>query len=409
MTGGEAPRVAFCRGWRLALLRGRFLFACARYLCRPRRYPLFTLGAREGGVLHALRQIRRFRIPKPVRFEGTYRVSIAMPRWPSRAFDDMVARGGLNLEAAGSPRRAHVDFVILAITRRCGYSCAHCYERDNIAARESVPLPAWRAAVEDLQKIGAGVIVLSGGEPMLRYADLLDLVRGADKDRSELHLNTSGWGVTSQAARELKAAGLSAAGIGVDDADPECHDAIRGFPGAHAQALRAAALFREAGVFPYFNVCLRPDLVRSGRLWSLLEMGRRAGVGILRLLEPKPIGGFLGRQPAELFSASDRAIAEQFLLEANSSRRYAGHPLIAYPGWDEAPERLGCWLGGLGHFAIDSRGNVNPCVFLAMPFGNITKERLIDVYARMRAAFPRPLRSGCPANGSTPIRLTVSA
>jgi len=58
---------------------------------------------------------------------------------------------------------------------------------------------------------------------------------------------------------------------------------------------------------------------------------------------------------------------------------------------------MGCMMGGLSHLTIDSKGNVNPCVFLPVTFGNIMKEDFATIYARMRMAIPRPVHKACPS------------
>jgi len=383
-------------GWRRLLLETRFVLAHLKYVWDRGAYPQFGWRGGLAAVLSFLRHGRQFQIKKPMAFGGSYFVSVTVPHWPSPAYDRMVAGGGLDFRAAGTPRRPQIDFVILSLSRRCRYRCEHCYERHSLAARESVPLSGWQAVVRELQRIGTSVIVFSGGEPLERYADLLALVDRADKDLSDLQINTSGAGLTATRARELRAAGLTTAGVGLDDPCAERNDSLRGFAGAHRIALRALDLFREAGVFTYVNACLSPDLVRSGRLSELLALGRRHSVGIIRLLEPKPVGGYFGASAESLFTPEDRERTVAFLRLANSDRRWARHPLVAYPAHDEAPERLGCYMGGLGHLAVDGRGNVLPCIFAPVSFGNVTREPFAAILARMRSAYPRPMRVGCP-------------
>ena len=47
--------------------------------------------------------------------------------------------------------------------------------------------------------------------------------------------------------------------------------------------------------------------------------------------------------------------------------------------------------------SIDSKGNVNPCVFLPVTFGNIMEEDFWSIYRRMRERIPRPIRKECPS------------
>jgi MoaA/NifB/PqqE/SkfB family radical SAM enzyme len=359
--------------------------------------PKFTFSLFDFLALVRLRR-RHLKLKKTIQWGRQYYFSLQMPRWPSKPWDRLVAKGGLNLMAMGTDRKRQIDMVILAITAHCTYRCSHCYEQYALAGTEPVPVQRWQEIVADLQQLDTNVIVFSGGEPMLRFADLLQLLTAADKERSEFHVHTAGDGVTRERAVQLHQAGLSAAGVGMDDSDPDRLDALRGHRGAHAKAVAALRCFQEAGVFTYLNTCLTKGMVRSGGLWQLLDLAHDLRVGSVRLLEPKPCGGYLGRDPADLFDDHDRAITTDFFLTANSRRRYRRYPLVTYTNYLDAPERLGCVMGGLSYFYIDGQGNVEPCVFLPVSFGNILREDLPSIYKRMRQAIPRPLHTQCPSN-----------
>ena len=389
--------VRYLGGIRIWPTRLRLLASYGRYLFRPRRYPLFILNRSKGGLLRSLQTAKELHIRKYVKSDGGYRYSLTVPKWPSQPYDRMAGLGGLNINAAGTKFKRQVDHAILAISRKCVYRCRHCYERSHIASEETVPLEAWKRTVRDLQAMGTSIIVFSGGEPMLRYGDLLELLRSGDKSLSEFHVHTSGHAVTEDKAKALKDAGLEAAAIGLDDVNPGRHDALRGYPGAFREAISAIHSFRRAGLFTYINLCLTKDLVRSGDFPTLMELAKGLGVGAIRFLEPVPVGGYQEKDRAELFSDEDRAVTTDFFLKVNGSRRYARYPFISYEAFSEAPERLGCMMGGHSHFAVDGLGNVLPCVFLPVSFGNIMAEDLAAIFSRMREAIPRPCREGCAA------------
>ena len=235
----EGPVLRFHSGWRLLLQRAGYLSSAVKYSLHPKEYPLYSLGPFTGGALHALWIARRLKLRRIVQLNNAYFSTPLLPHYPSRAYDHMAARGGLNIGAAGTPRKQHINSVFLGITRRCDLHCQHCYEHFNTGAEEVVPISVWKKVIRDVQAAGAGVIILSGGEPMLRYEGLLELLKAGDKDLSDFHIHTSGQGVTLERARELRRAGLIAAAVGLDDVDPARHDRLRGSAGSHQQAVRA--------------------------------------------------------------------------------------------------------------------------------------------------------------------------
>jgi len=54
-------------------------------------------------------------------------------------------------------------------------------------------------------------------------------------------------------------------------------------------------------------------------------------------------------------------------------------------------------MGGLSHFYIDSAGNVNPCVFMPVSFGNIINDNFDKIFKRMRSVINKPIHSECPS------------
>lgn len=81
----------------------------------------------------------------------------------------------------------------------------------------------------------------------------------------------------------------------------------------------------------------------------------------------------------------------------NLAREYRDYPVIYYLASLEGKDGLGCLMGGLSHFYIDSAGNVNPCVFMPVTFGNITEGDLESILTEMRREIPAPLKTRCPA------------
>lgn len=336
-------------------------------------------------------------------FRGKIHYAPIVPGTPSLPFDRMAANGGMNIDAAGTLWKPGIDLAILAITRRCPLECSHCYARSTTGHEESVSRETWLAAIRSLQQIGTGVIALSGGEPMMRFDDLLWLLAHADRHASEFHIHTSGMGVTPERVAMLAEAGITAAAVGLDDVDEERHDRLRGQYGAHQQAVRAIAWFREAGILPYLNMCLTRELVRSGDLWRYIDMAKELNVAFVQMLEPRPTGGFLAEGDGVLLTPEDREEVMRFFTATQDNRLYGRHPIVYYVAHTEHPQQMGCRMGGLSHLSIDGDGNVTPCVFLPVGFGNICQESFEEIYARMRVAIPQAVRSACPSLTLGPV------
>jgi MoaA/NifB/PqqE/SkfB family radical SAM enzyme len=362
-----------CRKAKPVMLK--FRLSLLKYFLQSKNYPLFTIRSSDGGIIKTYEVQKKLKLTKFVRHNNHYYFSLTLPHWPSKAFDHMVANGGLNITAAGTRIKKQIDIAILGITRKCSYECNHCYEQFNLSDADTVPVTRWKKVIAELQNSGVSIITLSGGEPMMRYDEVLEMLRSADHSRSDFHIHTSGSNVTHERAAELKIAGLQAAGVGLDDCDPDRNDKLRGTKGAHEQAVRAIKCFQEAGIFTYVNTCLTKELIHSGELLKYFEMLKDLNVGIVRWLEPKPCGGYFDRNPSELLSPEEKKIITEFYKREN----------------------MGCMMAGNSQLYIDTLGNVEPCVFLPVSFGNIKDEDFSDIFRKLKEAVPGPLYADCPS------------
>lgn len=397
-TRSAAPHdLRFISGPRLGAFRLRFGLRILKYLILRRKYPLFRLGIIGDGLLKTFRLMRSIGLRKVVRMGDSTYVALTTPHYPSRAYDTMVAHGGFNAASAGSTHNRQISTALLAISGICNLHCKHCYEHFNIDNTTEVPIARWKEVIHVLQQRGTSVIVLTGGEPMLRLGGVLELLRSGDRNLSDFHLHTSGQGVTREKACMLKDAGLTAAAVGLDDVDEGRHDALRGYTGSYRNALDALRNFHAAGIFTYVNMCATRELIRSGGLWEYFDLAKSLNVGFIQVLEPRPVGGYLQNGTDALLTDDDRCILMRFVEEGNSRKEFRDHPIIYSVAKAESAEHAGCMMGGLFHFHIDSKGNVNPCVFLPVSFGNIMEESFEAIFARMREAVPRPLHIRCPS------------
>ena len=97
-----------------------------------------------------------------------------------------------------------------------------------------------------------------------------------------------------------------------------------------------------------------------------------------------------------MFSREEREVVTMFYEEANLDKKYRNYPAVVYFQYYERSDIYGC-LMGLSHFYINSLGNVQPCIFLPVSFGNILEEDFPVIFKRMREAFPKPIKQPCPA------------
>lgn len=137
--------------------------------------------------------------------------------------------------------------VVWNVTRRCNLRCVHCYSSSrNIEYTGELNLSEGKALISDLAEFGSPVVLLSGGEPLIR-PDLEDLARFAVDKGMRVVISTNGTLITKKNAAVFREIGLSYAGISLDGIGAT-HDKFRGSKGAFDAAVRGMRICREFGI-----------------------------------------------------------------------------------------------------------------------------------------------------------------
>jgi MoaA/NifB/PqqE/SkfB family radical SAM enzyme/SAM-dependent methyltransferase len=318
---------------------------------------------------------------KVIRFGDRSVLNTHFPPYPSAAFDNLAAQFG----RVGDAVERRLYSVTLAVTNRCHYRCWHCY---NAGRREDdVPLDAMQQLARDLQDMGAVMVTLTGGEPMLRGD--LDAIAGAFDARSCVTVGTTGDGLTRPRAEALARAGVFAVGISLDSTDEDEHDWMRGVRGAWTTALEALRIAGESGLYPYVVAVATRDFLRRDRFLSFMRFAGRAGAREVHLLEPSASGRLAGRTDVLLTSDDRQHLNEYQKVVADDETL----PILSAYAYIEAPGAFGCGAG-LTHLYIDGSGEICPCQLVPISFGNIRTEPVRAILDRMAEHFRQP-RAGC--------------
>lgn len=324
---------------------------------------------------------------KVVPFEGKLVYSSFLPPIPSKAADQVLeamdtSRGPFDAQLTGR-RRAPIS-MFLAVTERCPYQCAHCSAGGRNPVQELTTAEMMKV-LADLQEMGTAIIGFTGGEPLLR-ADLLELISAID-ERSVSFLFTSGYGLTLEKAKAFKKAGLFAVGISLDDADPSRMDALRGREGAFDRAVAAVKICREAGLYTMTQTVAGRDSLRTGHLQKIIALSKALGAHEVRVLENMPSGRLVKIAEDRILSPSDRDELRAFNIAMNTQKNL---PKITVFAHTEDKSRFGCGAG-TQHSYLDASGNLYPCDFVPLSFGNVRDRPIAELWLGMhrRIGMPR--------------------
>lgn len=148
--------------------------------------------------------------------------------------------------------------VIWNLIRRCNLSCKHCYATSlDIDFSGELTTDEIKATMDDLKVAKVPVLILSGGEPLMR-PDIYELTAYAKSLGFYLALSTNGTLINSENIAQIKAAKYQYVGISIDGLE-EYHDAFRRQEGSFKASLNAVKLCKQAGIKVGLRLCLTRD------------------------------------------------------------------------------------------------------------------------------------------------------
>ena len=279
----------------------------------------------------------------------------------------------------------------LSVTPRCPCKCVHCSaDRFVTPDRRELTTEELKEVIDQALDLGVCTMIFTGGEPMVR-ADLPELVAHVDRNRAHTMIFTSGVLLSPRDVEKLAEAGLGSMNVSVDADTPEVHDELRRLPGAFRKAMDGARRAREAGILTGISTYGCHESVTSGALEHLLEIACDEGFHEVTIFDCVPTGKFLSR-PEVIMGRKDikriRALADTY----NASDRPMG---VTAQAKANAYDGGGCF-GGFAQFYMTCYGDINPCDFNPVSFGNVREEPLEAIWRRL-AAHPEyaPHRHSC--------------
>lgn len=147
----------------------------------------------------------------------------------------------------GARRDLPGPVVIWNLIRRCNLTCRHCYSiSTDIDFPGELTTEEVLRVMDDLHGCGVRVLILSGGEPLLR-PDLGTIAARAKAMGFYVGLSTNGTLIDADNIGALAGLGFDYLGISIDGLRAT-HDVFRRRSGAFDASLQAARLARDAGI-----------------------------------------------------------------------------------------------------------------------------------------------------------------
>jgi Fe-coproporphyrin III synthase len=288
--------------------------------------------------------------------------------------------GGVTTRSVGAGgSQSPGPVVIWNLIRRCNLTCKHCYalsadhDYEGELSREEV-----FTVMDDLKAFRVPVLILSGGEPLLR-PDIFEIAERSRDMGFYTGLSTNGTLIDEAMADRIAAMGFDYVGISLDGLR-ETHDKFRRLEGAFDRSLAAVRLLHQRGVKVGLRFTMTAlnahdfapllDLMRAEQVdkfyFSHLNYAGRGNIH-----RGKDAQHLATREALDLlfdraWEAAQRGLDEEYVTGNND----ADGPYLLqwvqarFPQWAPAlRERLVAWGGnssGVNVANIDNLGHVHP-------------------------------------------------
>ncbi len=294
---------------------------------------------------------------------------------------------------APSPR-----LIAWEITRSCNLFCSHC-RASSTSEQYANELPTQEcfSVIDSILEIGKPIVILSGGEPLLRK-DFFDIAKYAASRGLRVVVGSNGTLVTKEIAAKMKEIPISRVSISIDFPTPGLQDQFRGMPGAFDAALRGIQNAISSGIDVQINSTITK--LNARYMDDLLSLALDLGVVAFHPFMLVPTGRGKELESEELppeeyerilrwiydkqmelgerifFKPTDAPHYVRVMLQQNKKSKARRTPDAQ--GEMNALTR-GC-LAGIGFCFISHVGRVQGCGYLDVEAGNVRNQSFSAIW-----------------------------
>ncbi len=290
-----------------------------------------------------------------------------IPPAPSRAFERMIASQIRFLLQRRTP-----DQLSISIFRGCPNNCMHCSSPSR--SGDILDGDLIRRIISEALDLGTYLVTFDGGEPMLRR-DLPELVASVD-DRAVATSFTSGYALTEDLALKLKRSGLYAVRVSIDSPIEEQHDRFRGRDGAFRDAIAGVKNSLKSGLLVDLFMVVSPYNI--DQLEDAYDLASMLGVHELSLYEIVAVGRWKEHQDEVLSSSDIKRLCDFHKIK----NRLGDGPRVTALPYLLSPPMFGCFAGRRW-MHVDASGEVMPCAYMPLSFGNVKTSSLESIWHKM--------------------------
>jgi heme b synthase len=303
--------------------------------------------------------------------------------------------------------------VFWETTAACNLVCSHC-RRTEVAdelSPDELSTQEAEGLIDEMADWGRTILVLSGGEPLLR-PDIFHLMSYASEKGLIVALATNGTLIDQDLAKRIRESGVDRVSISLDGADEATHDAFRRLPGSFRSAMDGIRALQAEGVPIQINVTVARH--NADQLDDMVDLAKSLEAAALHLFLLVPVGCGLEIAEEQTLRADAyeetlnwlydterreqglqlratcaphyfRVVRQRQAAEGKQDAGSAGPP-AGHPGRGHGGERgalhaatRGC-LAGTGVCFVSNTGKVYGCGYMPIEAGDVRQTPLAEIW-----------------------------
>ncbi len=281
------------------------------------------------------------------------------------------------------------------VTRSCVLSCIHCRASATRGKYQGeLTTQECFAFLEDVATIAKPIIILTGGEPMMRE-DIFDIAEKGTSLGLRMVMAPCGPLMNIEKTKRMKEVGIQRISLSIDGATSETHDRFRQQNGAFDSVMKAIEYANTAGLEFQINTTITN--INLHEVPAILEMAVKLNAKAYHpfLLVPTGRGKELADQEISpenyektllwIYEQRERitiqfkpTCAPHYYRIFRQQEKLKGRSVTPQSHGLDAMTK-GC-MGGTGFAFVSNTGKVQICGFLEEECGDIKKDRFSNIW-----------------------------
>lgn len=264
----------------------------------------------------------------------------------------------------------NVPFIILFDpTSACNLKCKGCWAAEY-GYKQSLTNEEMQSIVTQGKEMGTHFYMLTGGEPLIRKNDIIELARNNQDAGFVIYTNATL--VDQKFCDDLKEVGNVALALSLEGTE-ESNDWRRG-EGAYKRTIEAMDLLKENKCLFGVSICYTRKNIEFVTSDEFFDMIIEKGAKYSLMFNYMPVGHDADKELIP--TPEQREYMYNWLRKVRNSK--TGKPIFVMDFQNDAEYVGGCIAGGRNYFHINSAGDIEPCVFIHYSDTNIRTHTLME-------------------------------